>query len=160
MQKKLKRGISVVELVVASAIILAVTSVVFSSYTLTSRLALQNTPFLQASLLAEEGTEAIRVMRDFGWSANIASLTSGATYRFYFNGSTWVSTTTVSMIDGVFDRTFVLSDVNRDAGFNIVTSGGNPDAGAKKVTVSVAWKNGLSTTTKSVESYIFNTFNN
>ena len=160
MQKNINKGITVVEVVIASAIILFVTSAVFSSYTLTSKLAFQNTSLLQASLLAEEGVEAVRVIRDSGWNANIAPLSLGIPYRFFWNGSTWVSTTTLFLIDGAFDRTFTLSSVNRDGNFNIVSSGGTMDLGTKKVTVSVSWKTGYSTTTKSIESYVYNTFNN
>lgn len=158
--KKNEKGISLVEVIIASAIIGSVTVSIFGALGLMTKYALRNTSFIKASMLAEEGVEALRQMRDFGYSSNISNLTVGNTYRLAWDGSKWVSTTDINFIDGKFDRTFVFSSVERDASFNIVSSGGTSDSGAKKVTVTVAFKEGTATTSRSIESYIFNTFNN
>lgn len=159
--KKLSKskGVSLIEVIIASSIIATISIVVFSVFTLMNTQATQNTNLVQASMLVEEGVEAIRSMRDFGWSSNITTLTSGTTYGIAWNGTRFVSTTPGSFIDSKFDRTFVLSDVNRDSDFNIVLSGGTLDTGTKKVVVTVSWRQNNATTTKSLESYIFNSFN-
>lgn len=162
MLKNLKRNraVSLVEVVIASGIIATLSVAIFSAYTLMSRYAIQNTPFVQASMLAEEGIEAVKVMRDFGWTDNIGNLTAGANYRLLWADSRFSATTTSNFIDGKFDRYFTLENVYRDGSFNIVSSGGTLDTGSKKVTVTVAWRQGSATTTKTIESYIFNAFTN
>ena len=153
---KYKKGVSLIEVVIASAIIGSVSVSVFGGLGLMTQYAVRNTSFVKASMLAEEGIEALRQMRDFGYASNILNLTPGSTYRFAWDGSKWVSTTAVNF----FDRTFVLSNVNRDMDFDIVSSGGTLDSGTKKVTVTVSFKEGVATTSRSIEGYIFNTFNN
>lgn len=154
------KGVSLVEVVIAAGIIATISVVVFSTYALMNKYAIQNTALIQASMLAEEGVEGLRVMRDFGWTANIASLNAGTTYRIAWNGGRYAATTSTAFIDGKFDRTFTLSNVNRDANFNIVSSGGTQDTGSKKAVVTVSWRQGNATTSKSIESYIYNSFSN
>ena len=104
--------------------------------------ALSNGEALKAVYLAEEGIENIRFLRDVSWSTNISGLTS-------------LSTT----IDN-FYRTVTLSEVNRDANSDIVSSGGTVDINTKLVVSSVSWWNGVSTTTKSISTYITNLYAN
>lgn len=154
---------SLVEILVAASIILgSVVSIVGVFGGLTS-LSLNNTPRVQAAMLLDEGGEALRLMRDSGWAANIASLTDGVTYRFIWQNSSWKATTSVVMIDDFFDRTFVLSAVNRDAtthDIQVSTSTGVLDTGTRKATVTVSWREPTATTSKSVQTYLFNAFNN
>lgn len=158
-QKK-SRGVSLVEVVIGAGIMATLSVAIFSAYTFMSRYAMQNTPYVQASMLAEEGIEAVKVMRDFGWNDNIGNLTIDTDYRLVWSNSRFSATTTPSLIDNKFDRYFTLADVYRDGSFNIVSSPGTLDTGSKKVTVTVAWRQGNATTTKTVESYIFNSFSN
>lgn len=147
-----------VEVLVASAVMGVVLVSIIAVYNSMANLSLKNTDAVQANFSLEEGAEIVRVLRDTSWS-NISSLTNGTTYRFLWNTSTWVATTSVFMIDQ-FDRTVVFSAVNRDSNFNIVQSGGTLDTGTRKATISVAYQRDGATTTKSLEMYIFNTFNN
>lgn len=156
---KTSKGMSLVEVLVAAAIIVASVVSIMGAYAGLTSLSLKNTPKLQAAMLLAEGAEALRIMKESGWSTNIGNLTNGTTYRFTWDNSEsrWKSTTTVSLIDGMFDRTFVLSAVNRDATtFDPVTSGGTLDSNTKKAVIQVSWSDGTSTTTKSVETYIYN----
>lgn len=149
-----------VEAVIGASIIAVALVVLVQSYTLTARYAISDTKTLKAAMLSEEGVEILKFMRDSGFAANITPLTNGAVYRLSWDGAKWVSTTTAFFIDGRFDRTFVLSAVNRDVSNNVVASGGTVDTGSKKATISVAWREGSATTTKTIEMYLFNVFNN
>lgn len=155
-----KRGLSLIEVVVGAGIIgTSLVTVIFIYGSLT-RMSYDNTARIQAAMLAEEGIEAVKTMRDFGWNSKISPLTNGSTYRLAYTNGAWSATTSTALIDNKFERTFVLAAVSRDINSNIVTSGGTNDTGTRKVTVSVAWSNGSATTTKTLESYIFNTFSN
>ncbi|PIQ69447.1 MAG: hypothetical protein COV90_01360, partial [Candidatus Tagabacteria bacterium CG11_big_fil_rev_8_21_14_0_20_41_11] len=48
----------------------------------------------QASFLLEEGVEALKILRDSSWSANIAPLASGTVYYFAFTNHNWQATST------------------------------------------------------------------
>ncbi len=160
MKKHFNRGISLVEVIVGSAIIGSAVLATLGAYATLSKISYQNIPKIQAAYLAEEGVEVVRTMRDAGWSIKIATLSTTTSYSLYWNGTSWTATTTSSLIDGIFSRTFTLSDVGRDANFNILSSGGTYDSGSKKVSVTVSWPSSSGTSTKNMQSYIFNTFKN
>ncbi|OHA84333.1 MAG: hypothetical protein A2937_01175 [Candidatus Yonathbacteria bacterium RIFCSPLOWO2_01_FULL_47_33b] len=154
------RGFGILEMVIASAILSVSLLGISSFYQDALRVSRTTTSFVQANYLLEEGVEAVKLMRDKSWSGSIAGLTPGASYRLAYTSGSWATTTTMTLIDGVFDRTFVLENVNRDGNDDITTSGGTLDAGTKKLTVSVAWGGQSGTTTKSITTYIANIFNN
>ncbi len=157
---KLQKGFGMVEIIIASAIMGAVIVSVISVYHSLAEISLQNTPHVQAAFLLEEGVEVVKVIRDTSWSG-IASSTVGTVYQFRWNqsNSTWTTTTTPQVVD-IFTRTVIFSNVNRDADFNIVSTGGTLDANTRKATIQVSWRTDKGTTTKSVDTYIFKTFNN
>lgn len=155
--RKIKKnsGISLVEIVLGSAIVLLVVIATVQSYNTYINFALGNQNNTQANFLLEEGVETMMYIRDQSWSTYIAPLTSGATYYLYFNGTTWLSTTTPQYVDSIFLRSVVVSNVNRDVNDDIASSGTN-DANTKKVTVTVAYAQGHATTTKTLSTYITN----
>ncbi|MDD5720883.1 MAG: hypothetical protein PHT16_00320 [Candidatus Pacebacteria bacterium] len=133
------RGFMVVEVLVAVSIItvsiLAAMTVAQKSIYV-SRQAFHMT---QASFLLEEGAENARIARDNAWSN--------------------VSTLSTSEQVGIFNRTVVASDVNRDNDTkNIVGSGGTLDPGTKLITVTVSWPEGGATLTKTLQFYITDIF--
>ncbi len=135
---------------------------VFYTFSVLTQFTSKNTNSIKASMLLEEGSEALRSLRDSSWKTNIAPLSSGVDYRLLYSMSTdsWTIINEPSMIDGKFDRTFSLSDVSRDSStFNVVSSGGVFDADSKKVDITVSWYQGNATTSESLETYIFNDFN-
>ena len=155
----MKRGISVVEIIIASAIIsLSVISisVIYGNFVV---LSLENTSKVQAALLLDEGVEAIKTMRGERWS-NIASTTASTTYYFSWTTNKWRATTTPVLVDGMFTRTFTTSSVYRDVStFNILNdTSGTLDSGTKKIDISVSWKDKKATTTRSTSMYIFNIY--
>lgn len=114
----------------------------------------------QGDYLLEEGMETMKIFRDLSYTNNFQKMSTTTTYYFSWDGANWATTTTNTYIDGKFERKFTLADVNRDVNSDIATSGiYDPDI--KLVTVSVAWWSPVvGTTTRSIQAYITNIFNN
>jgi hypothetical protein len=156
-----KSGFSLVEAIVGVAIITITIGSLVVTYNFYTKAGLGAAGGIQAGYLLEEGAEVLAFWRDAGWTANIGSLAASSTYYFEWkNNDSWAATTSNRFIDGVFQRSFILENVKRDGNGNIVSTGGNPDAGTKKATISVAWFGRQGTTTKSVSTYITNLFGN
>lgn len=146
-----------IEAVVATGIALVILVGTTTGFTYLYRAAIANTAKVQAAFLAEEGLEAARIIRDNAWST-IASQTSGSTTRLYFNGTSWISTSTNTYIDNTFERAVVFTDVYRDANKDIVSSG-TLDANTKRVDVIISWRDHGATTSLSLSTYLANVFN-
>ncbi len=156
-----KKGFSLIEVIVASSIIAVSVISILAVYTTFLRNTFDNTASLQASYLAEEGIEAAKSMRDFGWNQNINPLTVGTNYYPYFNtgANKWQATSSSSTIDATFTRTFKVDNAYRDASDNLVTSG-TLDSNSRLLTVNVTWVQGTSTKTKTLQTYLTNLYNN
>lgn len=152
------RGLTMVEVLIASSIILVTVVVLLGVHSLYLRTALSNSSAVQAAYLAEEGVEVMRYLRDASWSQNIAPLSLDTPYGLAFSNA-WVTNATSTWI-GNFNRTITLSAVERDAQSDIVSSGGVVDANTKLLTVSVSWAEREATTTKSVSTYLTNLHDN
>jgi prepilin-type N-terminal cleavage/methylation domain-containing protein len=148
-------GFTLVEMVVAIAIIVLFLSALVAAFNLYLKIATGNTLGAQAAYLAEEGVESVKVIRDNGWTTNIAILSTTTNYYLTFQSGTWKATTTSSMIDTTFQRTFQLDSVNRDGSSNIAASGTN-DPNTRKVTVTLAWLSHGATSTQSISTYLTN----
>lgn len=160
----MQRGFSVVEILVAVAVLLASFVSIITAFQVAARHGRGTLEQVQAASLAEEGIEAVTALRDAGWG-NISSLTAGTSYDLVFNGSAWATTQTPQILDGVFRRTIVRDDVyRRNADKDIVASNAvdakTVDAGTQRITVRVSW----ATTTPSgggervMETYLMNLF--
>lgn len=143
------RGLGLLEVVIASALIfLSVTGVV-AGYSFFIKKGFATTPLIQASYLLEEGLEAVTFLRDRSWSS-FSSLPIGTTQYLLWNGYGWVATSTPQSI-GEFSRSFSLANVYRDGSDNIAASG-TLDTGTRKVTVTVSY----ASTTRSISTYLAN----
>ncbi|MDB5204286.1 MAG: seg [Candidatus Taylorbacteria bacterium] len=162
--KNKNKGVSLIEIVIACSIISITLLVLVSVYSAVAKYSLSNVRTLKGTQLVEESVEVLHYLRDSGYARNIGALTNGTIYHLYWdanvNSGSWTATTTNILLESRFQINVVLSQVSRDASFNVVSSGGTVDTGSRKATVSVSWKEGTSTTTKSAETYLFNTFNN
>ena len=150
------RGIGLVEVVIASAILVLIVTGIASVYRIMLRSSGEILRGTEAQFLLEEGFESVKVMRDTAWSL-VGSSTPGTSYTLVWNAGTWNITTTPNLIDGIFDRRVVFSRVYRDSDDDIASSG-TLDTDTYGVTVSVAWRTQAGTTTRSIGSYIGNLF--
>lgn len=157
--KRFNSGFGVVEILVAAVIVSIVLVGLHSAAAQSLRLIQQSTQRTQASFLLEETIEVLRSRRDAGWAASLGTLSSGTNYYLEFSAGVWNITTTNTLVDGLFERKFVLENVNRDGADDIAVSG-SPDAGTKKVTTTVSWNTPTGTITQSVSTYITDMFNN
>jgi type II secretory pathway pseudopilin PulG len=150
-------GFMMVEILVATAIlvifVLVATAVAEKSIRVARR-ALYST---QSSFLLEEGAEAVRILRDNSWDINIATLSSGVDYYPLFSGGTWTLSASPQTV-GVFARKVALTDTFRHPTTGVIAESGNPDPGTKLITVSVSWLDGGVTVSKSLPFYIMDIF--
>ncbi len=132
-KKQYIQGLSLIEVILAMMIfsVVAVMGVTTVVHTFTvNRRSEEET---QSSLLAQEGVEAVRSLRNKGW----ANLPTG-TYGLSTSGNAW-SLSGTSDSNGRFVRQVQIAAVGRDVSGNIVTSGGTLDADTMKVTSTVTW---------------------
>lgn len=154
-----QRGVSLVEVVIGTAVLLLIFTGLIASYTLFVSSGFTTLRAIQAAYLLEEGIEAAGTLRDYGWTANIAPLSAGTPYYFSWQGNRWITTSASSTIDNTFTRSVVFDPVYRDVSDNIAGSG-TMDSGTKKVTVVVRWQNAATTTSRTLSTYLTNLFNN
>lgn len=156
------RGIALIEIIVGVAIVAASFLMLGNIAQLSVRLADVGTQRLQAVFLASEGIEAVRAVRDRGWTLYIAPLSTSTIHYLLFDGMSgeWRTTTTAQIIDGVFARSFTLGEVRRDASDDIVASGGTVDSDTRRIDMTVAWGNRGRAYKESISTYITDLFNN
>lgn len=100
---------------------------------------------LQATTYVKEAEEAMRVVQANGWS----NLSAG-TYRPVVSGTTWALVSGPEIINNIFTRQIVISDVFRNASGNIASTSGILDSSTKQVVITVSWASPLSTSVVSV----------
>jgi len=145
-----KQGMSVIEILIAITIISTALVSILSLATFSLRVAIFNKETALAKNLAEETLEQVRNFRDgITWNNDdpenkydgLGVVATGIAY--YPKKSTdtppkWQLIQGEETVNG-FTRKVVFDNVQRDANFNIVESGGTPDSDTKKVTVTVSW---------------------
>lgn len=146
-------GLALVEVLIATAIVLAFLLALFTVNNLYLKTAFSNTGSVKATFLAEESLEVMRFLRDLSWD-NISVLTPGANYHLTFESNLWQTTVVNVFIDNLFERVVTLSEVYRDASGDIVSNGGTLDPDTRLITATVSWKVGSATTTRSVSTYL------
>lgn len=139
------QGFSVVEIVVAAAIIVSLVTAASSAWQLFFKVSRTDTQSTQAGLLSEEAMEALNLYRDMSWSGMIAPLSLGTTYYIYWNGSSYSTSTSPITVNGSYVVGFALSSASRNANGDIVSSGGTLDSHTRMAIVSVALSSATST---------------
>lgn len=150
-----KKGFALIEIMVATSIILVALVALLSAVERSSELARQSLERDQAAFLLEEGAESVKLIRDNNWT-NISGLVLDTPYYLSFSGTSWSLETTPNKVD-IFTRTVTVSAVSRD-GSDDIASSGIVDTGTKKITVSVSWPSERGTLTESLSFYIANIF--
>lgn len=151
-------GITVVEVLISAAVLLIFIGAMSSVYTTFITVSSNGTENIKSYYLAEEGVEAIKTLRNESWSSGIETLSTTTTYYLSWSGSVWQATSVEQALDG-FYRTFSITDAFRDGDDDLAQSG-TFDPNTRKVQVDVAWWDGSATSTRSIETYITNIFDN
>ncbi len=152
-----RRGISIVEVLVGVALFSIV--VVFIANAL--GLFLANATVVRerskATLLAMEGQEMVRHLRDQNWN-EISSRTVGTDYHLAIAPDVIELNTTPEIVDGAYTRTITFENLYRNASDDIVAAGApgaTLDAGGRLVTVEVVWDGN----TVALDTVLTNLFN-
>lgn len=151
-------GMGVIEALVAISILTTALVALMGAFLFFLKGSFGTIEKIKAVYALEEGVEVMRFLRDEGWTANIASITSGAPFYLATTTTGWTPTTTNVRIDGM-TRVLTLYNVYRDNGDDtIAPQGGGTtlDPGTKRLVVAVG--TGAGTTT--MVTYIANLYDN
>jgi Tfp pilus assembly protein PilE len=157
----IKRGFSVVEIVIGAAVVALVVTGIASAWQFYTVMSVQTTRYTQAALLLEEGGEIIQYLRDKGWAAQIANKALNTQYFLIWYNNDYQATTTATLINGSYSRTVAFGQIRRDGSANIVTNGGTVDPDSLTATIRIY--NNLSTTTAPIltgQMLVHNTYDN
>jgi|SRR5581483_2963275 len=153
---RLQNGGSVLlEVIIGAAILAAVALSFLGSFAVLSRVHERNMLYIKGDLLAEEGIEALRLIKGAGWS-NLLGISTLGTRYLTVGDSTWGVTTTPEVIDGSFFRSIKVTPVSRSATDDITTSGGTVDTNTLLLESDVSWSYRNSTSTATYKSYVTN----
>lgn len=143
-------GQLLIELLLAMALFALIIPAVIAGLIASNQSDTLNQRRTEATAIANEINEALRVVRQAAWS-NVAT---PGTYHIErsANGTTWSLVANAATV-GDFTRSVVISNVNRDASGAIVTSGGTLDPSTKKVVTTVSWTTPLEGSVRQ-ESYL------
>lgn len=130
------KGFSVVEILAAVGIFVTAIVAFTASFTAFTTLIRHTAERTQAALLLEEGAEAVQLLRDTGWDTAIAPLADDTPYSFYWNGSTYVATTTETVIADRYVRTITFAPAYRNGADQIADSG-SEDEDTRRVMIAV-----------------------
>jgi prepilin-type N-terminal cleavage/methylation domain-containing protein len=161
---KKKAGFSLVEVLIASAMISLTAFALIASTTKGLELSDRALNQVQANNLIEEGIEAVKTIRDTNWST-ISDLQNSVNYYLYFDTSskTWnllpLGTEEDSIMDDIFYRTISFSPVERDANTDDIVASGAVDIKGKSVKVEVKWLYKEEWINRHIVFYLFDIFN-
>lgn len=159
MKPKNQKGMGLIEIILVVGVISASFFAIGQLGFMTMKASKDRSEKARALAVAQEGVEAVRIIRDAGWTTNIVPLTFGSTYYVATSSNQWILTATdPGLIANMYARTVVIYNVSRDINDDIVTAGGTDDPGTKKVTTTVTW--GSPTKTLELITYITNILKN
>lgn len=139
MKNPFTKGMSIVEIVIASAIIAVCVTGIVGAIQIYLKIVYQNSRQSQAVLLLSEAAEALQFLKDESYSAQISNKTPGTNYYLLWNGSDYeLKTTPVSLPFGIV-RKINFEEVRRDSTDQIVSSGGTVDSQTKKAIIEITW---------------------
>ncbi len=127
-------GVSLVELLLAVAIAGLVMPAIISGFISSRQGLVQQSQREIAVTYYREAQEAVRSVREAGWSAFAVN---GTYYPRIVSGA-WKLTAGTQTI-GDYTRNIVISDVQRNVAGQIVSSGGTYDPSTKKIVITVGW---------------------
>ncbi|MBI2405011.1 hypothetical protein HYV22_02425 [Candidatus Gottesmanbacteria bacterium] len=134
----LDAGQALVELLVAIGIATILLPALLTGFVASREGKAQGRQRADAVAILVEAREAVRIVRDRGWT----EFAVNGTFHPVVLGSTWVLSAGGETVSG-FTRSIAISDVLRDANGVIVSSGGSVDPSTKQVAITVSWNSPL-----------------
>lgn len=145
-----------VEAIIAIALAIMFFTSIYGIVFFANRVMSRDLKKTEAIQFAQEGIEIMRVIKNNNWTDDIEGLTSGTTYYPVISGGKWTLTTTPqALLDGIFTRTIIVYDVNRDANDDIADAG-TDDPRTKRIVVSVSWEDRGESDSVSLQAYLTN----
>ncbi|OGD23329.1 hypothetical protein A2Z10_01395 [Candidatus Azambacteria bacterium RBG_16_47_10] len=142
MTRKNQKGMGLIEIILVVGIISASFFAIGQLGFMSMKASKDRSDKVRALAVAQEGMEAVRTVRDAGWTDNIATLSFGSAYYVATSSGQWLLTVTdPGLIANTYARTVVIDNVSRDINDDITAVGGIDDPGTKKVTTMVTWGN-------------------
>jgi len=155
------KGVGLIEAIIVISVVSVAFAAILSASVIFLRSGLFAADKVQALYLLEEGVEAVRHLRNEGYTTNI--MTNIGSGVFYLDPSAggWTITTTNTPIFGTFTRTLELEDVyrrNTDDDIVPLTSGDPKylDSETARLHVSVSWSGG----SVELDTYVANIYEN
>lgn len=160
MKNSFIKGISIVEIIIAAAIISISVVGIVGAIQVYLKIVYQNTRESQAVLLLDETAEALQYMRDMSFATHIADADLNEEYTILWNGSGYDFATSTITLPYDMTRTVVFENISRDGSDQIVVSGGTQDVDTKKAIITIAWPYKGETQTLVSELLIHNIYDN
>lgn len=151
----LKKGFSLVEVLVAVTVITVALTAVLSASARGASLARRGLEETQVAFLLEEGAEAVKFARAVSWGG-LAALANGPDYHPSWGTNGW-SLAAGAEVSGKFTRKIQFAEAYRDSSDDLAESGA-PDPDARRVVISINWDTGNAVVTKNLEFYVINLF--
>jgi type II secretory pathway pseudopilin PulG len=136
-----EKGQSLMEVLIAIGIAAALIGSVVSTYVVSLRSNANARLSAIGTQLAQETYDNIKALSEADWHS-IYLVTKGANYHLSLSGDSFIIIPGIETteVDGVeYSRSFVVNNVQRGLGGDIVLSGGNDDPSTQKVTVTATW---------------------
>lgn len=149
-------GFGTLELIIAAGILLVVVTSVSAAFYTFHRFSNELSHDAQAALLLEEGLEALQIMRDYGWTANIASADMETPYSVHWDGNAYVLSEDLVLINNAYLREVEFHEVRRN-GSGVLSAGGSVDNSTRRAVVTVYLEEDMRVL-GTVESLIHNSY--
>lgn len=133
-----QRGISIVEIIVASAIIAISVVGIVGAIQIYLKIVHQNTRETQAVLLLDESAEALQYMRDDSFGTHFEDLDFDDTYTIYWTGTGYELSTSTVELPYQMTRSVVFSEIERDSN-DVISGSGTVDENTIMATITIAW---------------------
>ncbi|MEK9201307.1 MAG: hypothetical protein AAB909_05040, partial [Patescibacteria group bacterium] len=131
---KIRRGQSLIELVVVMGLSALILPVLVSGLVASRQGRAQQLQRTEATAHLMESQEAMRVIRERGWSV----ISEAGVYHTVVENNTWGLVTGVEVVDD-YTHQVTVSNVSRDASGVITTTGGTTDPSTKKIDIEISW---------------------
>lgn len=132
---KNKKGVSIIEILVVTAIITIAFTSLIQLAIFSLKVAWSNKEQTEAINLAQEAVEASRSIRDSDWT----KITPGS-HGLTNTAGYWDFQGTENIING-FTRVIKIENVSRDPVTDNIDNSANDDPNTKKIISAVSWKN-------------------